>query len=390
MAKSSGKIQTIEIRFLESELENPFGWSQRWTSSRSIIIMRLKTTENYVGWGETYGSYNTCLEMASLAKLIIGEESGNINKINNMIFDQTFQSHGFAGSASSFISALDIALYDIRGKFLKEPISTLLGGSIKRKIPVYATGLYYLENFPIKPHIDEALGYVEEGFTGMKMKVGGLTINDDAKRVKQTRDAIGPNIKLMIDANEAYDKRTAIEMAELVQSSNITWFEEPCPSRDFYSNGYVTKNSKIPISGGESLRTSLEFSRVISENIFDIIQPDICSVGGVSEMRKVGNMANAFGVKINPHFWGTGISFAAVLHCMSVQPILNNSQINAPYENQSVLEFDQTPHPIRDELTNRFILKNSSIEVPQKPGLGIEINEEVLDKYLKGEIINVY
>ena len=178
-------------------------------------------------------------------------------------------------------------------------------------------------------------------------------------------------------------------MSELVHENNLTWFEEPCPSRDFHSNRYVTDNSKIPISGGESLHTSLEFSRVISENVFDIIQPDICSVGGVSEMRKVGNMANSFGVKINPHYWGTGISFAAVLHCMSVQPILNNSQINSPYENQSVLEFDQTPHPIREELTDRFILKGSSVEVPKNPGLGIEINEEVLDKYLKGEIIHV-
>lgn len=389
MLNSTGTIQSIEIRYLEAKLDKPFGWSQRWTTSRSIIILKLTTSENYVGWGETYGSYNTCLEMKSLAELVIGHDSDNINKINNKIFGQTFQSHAFAGAASSFVSALDIALYDIRGKFLNEPISTLLGGCLKRNIPVYATGLYYLEGFPIKPHLDEALGYVEKGFTGMKMKIGGLSINDDAKRVNQTREAIGPNIKLMIDANEAYDKRTALEMSELVSKDKITWFEEPCPSRDFHSNRYVTENSKIPISGGESLHTSLEFSRVISEDVFDIIQPDICSVGGVSEMRKVGSMANSFGVKINPHFWGTGISFAAVLHCMSVQPILNNSQINTPYENQSVLEFDQTPHPIRDELTDRFILKNSSVEVPQKPGLGIEINEEVLDKYIKGEIINV-
>ena len=388
MGNSTGTIQSIEIRYLEAKLDKPFGWSQSWTTSRSIIIMKLRTSENYIGWGETYGSYNTCLEMKHLAEFVIGEDSHNINKINNKIFEKTFQSHGFAG-ASSFMSALDIALYDIRGKFMNEPISTLLGGSLKIDIPVYATGLYYLEGFPIKPHIDEALGYIEDGFTGMKMKVGGLSISDDAKRVNQTREAIGPNIRLMIDANEAYDKRTALEMSELVHENNLTWFEEPCPSRDFHSNRYVTDNSKIPISGGESLHTSLEFSRVISENVFDIIQPDICSVGGVSEMRKVGNMANSFGVKINPHYWGTGISFAAVLHCMSVQPILNNSQINSPYENQSVLEFDQTPHPIREELTDRFILKGSSVEVPKNPGLGIEINEEVLDKYLKGEIIHV-
>ena len=152
----------------------------------------------------------------------------------------------------------------------------------------------------------------------------------------------------MFDANEAYDSSNALEFLKLVKDVNLEWFEEPCASRDDRSNKYVQRNSHIPISGGESLHTRWDFVPRMTDRTFDIFQPDICAVGGISEMYKVGIMAQSMGVKFNPHFWGTGISFTAALHALSVQPLSQISMNNIPYENESVLECDRTPHPVRE------------------------------------------
>jgi D-galactarolactone cycloisomerase len=221
----------------------------------------------------------------------------------------------------------------------------------------------------------------------MKMKVGALSLKEDADRIKATREAIGSDVRLMFDANESYDPSTALTFANMVVDQDITWFEEPCASRDFVGNKLVQEKSPIPISGGESLSTRWEFAPRLAERTFDIIQPDTCGVGGPSELHRVGLMAQAFGIKFNPHFWGTGISFAAAVHTLAVQPIGQIGQTNIPYQNESVLEFDQTPHPIRENLTESFFTqKNSRVEVPIAPGLGIEIDESVLERFTVGEV----
>ncbi len=287
-------------------------------------------------------------------------------------------------------SAIDTALYDIVGKSTGKAAAELMGGRMRDSIAVYATGLYYVDNYALKPHLEEATGYVEQGFTGMKMKVGALSLKEDADRIRATREAIGPDVNLMFDANESYDVASALTFAKMVADQDITWFEEPCASRDFVGNKIVQEKSPIPVSGGESLSTRWEFAPRLAERTFDIIQPDICGVGGPSEMHRVGLMAQAFGVKFNPHFWGTGISFAAALHSLALQPIGQIGQTNIPYQNESVLEFDQTPHPVRENLTEPFFTqKNSRVEVPTAPGLGVEIDESALERFTVGDPIIV-
>lgn len=384
------KIDRIEIRYVEAKLDKPFGWSQRWTDSRSVIVLKVLTDDGVVGWGETYGSPETIMGIASVAKLAIGENPSNISKVWHKIQRATYQSHGYAGIPVMAASAIDTALYDITGKSTGKAAAEVMGGRIRDSVAVYATGLYYVDNYALEPHIKEAVGYVNQGFTGMKMKVGALSLEEDAERVKATRNAIGSDINLMFDANESYDVTSALTFANMVADQQITWFEEPCASRDFIGNKQVQEKSPIPVSGGESLSTRWEFAPRLAERTFDIIQPDICGVGGPSEMHRVGLMAQAFGVKFNPHFWGTGISFAAALHSLALQPISQIGQSNIPYQNESVLEFDQTPHPVREELTQPFFTQNNSrVPVPTAPGLGIEIDESVLKRFTVGNVITI-
>ena len=381
------KIDRIEVRFVEAELDQPFGWSQRWTNTRSVVVLKVITDDGIVGWGETYGSLESVAAIASVARSAIGEDPANISQIWHKIHRATFQSHIYAGAPVMAASAIDTALHDIVGKATGKPVAEVMGGRIHDSIAVYATGLYYVDEYALQPHLDEAVGYVEQGFGGMKMKVGALSLKEDADRIKATRKAIGPDVRLMFDANESYDVASALTFANMVADQDLTWFEEPCASRDFIANKMVQDKSPIPISGGESLSTRWEFAPRFAERTFDIVQPDICGVGGPSEMHRVGLMAQAFGIKFNPHFWGTGISFAAALHALAVQPIGQIGQTNIPYQNESVLEFDQTPHPVRENLTEPFFTqKDSRVQVPTKPGLGIEVDEAVLERFTKDEV----
>ena len=164
---------------------------------------------------------------------------------------------------------------------------------------------------------------------------------------------------------------------------DLTWFEEPCGSYNDSGNLLVQQLGLMPIAGGESLKSRYEFAERLASHMFDIIQPDIVGAGGVSEMFKLGHMANAFGVHFNPHFWGTGISLSATLHVVACLPSNPPSDCPEPYINQSVMEFDRTPHPIRENLTDPiFDQVDSHIPVPTTPGIGVEVIEEEARRFL--------
>ena len=197
-----------------------------------------------------------------------------------------------------------------------------------------------------------------------------------------SRSDRGPAAALIVDANEGWDASTAIRFANAVADANIEWFEEPCPSYDDSANSLVRAQSPIPISGGESLKTRHEFTPRLAARVFDIVQPDIAVAGGISEMQVIAQMANSFGVKFHPHFWGTGISFAASLHLVSTLPFTPPKYVPEPYVNEPVLEFDQTPHSVRENITDGFTVTDSRVKVPDTPGLG---DMDAVERFTVGE-----
>jgi D-galactarolactone cycloisomerase len=285
----------------------------------------------------------------------------------------------YGGLGGSAISAVDIALWDITGKVMGVPISTLLGGRLRNHVAVYATGLYYTKGeFPDRL-LDEARGYVEAGFMGMKTKVGGLTIKEDVKRVSAIREAIGPDIFLAVDANCAYNPASAIRIGKRLENLDIHWFEEPVSGKDV--DGYLQVKSAvpIPIAGGEGWRTRFEFRDFLARNAIDIAQPDVVNVGGITEARHVAVMANAFGIKTNLHVWGSPIMIAASLHVSSVIPPCPRARVQRPFIQEPVMEYDRTPSQSRDNLSRiPFEFKDGFVKVPTEPGLGIEIDEDIL------------
>jgi D-galactarolactone cycloisomerase len=197
------RIAGVETYTLQAHLSRPFGWSQGWIDHRTAGIVKVTTDEGIVGWGEGATGPAAAVVQEILSPLIVGQDPTNRNGVWQRMFQGLYNGNVAGGFGGSAISAIDIALWDISGKAVGLPIFDLLGGRVRDKVAAYATGLYYTEGeFPSRL-LDEATGYVEAGFRGMKTKIGGLPIDEDVKRVGAIRNTIGPNIRLMVDANQA-------------------------------------------------------------------------------------------------------------------------------------------------------------------------------------------
>ena len=220
----------------------------------------------------------------------------------------------------------------------------------------------------------------------MKTKVGGLSIQKDVDRVKAIRNEIGPDIKLMIDANQAYNAYSAIRIADKLYDQDLMWFEEPVNAQDIEAYLQVKSKSPMAIAGGENLRTRYEFQNFLARRAYDIAQPDVINVGGITELRNVAMTANTFGIQVNPHVWGSPIMISASLNVASTIPLCPPTFEPEPFVQESVMEYDRTPSEIRDELCrDEFKFENGRLYVPEKPGLGIEIDENNLQKLISND-----
>ncbi|MRI00121.1 mandelate racemase/muconate lactonizing enzyme family protein [Kriegella sp. EG-1] len=372
------KITKVETFVLSNKLKENFFFSQWAYSERRICIVKITTDEGICGWGEGYGPADVIKSGINLVKpILIGE-----NPLENetLWFKMYRKTLDFArrGVLVAAISAVDVALWDLKGKILKQPVSVLMGGQHRKRVVPYATGLYFSDGDNlVSKLVAEAKTYVEQGFKAIKMKVG-LSISKDIILVKSVREAIGNDVNLMIDANHAYSLREATKLSRALEPFNIDWFEEPV-SPEFYKH-YKELRSKttIPIAGGECEYLRYGFQTLLENNSVDILQVDICGAGGLSEAKRISTLANTKGVEIIPHVWGTGIAFHAALHFIAnLEPI--PGRLYAP---EMYIEYDRTENDIRETLTAPSIkMKNGYIDIPQLPGLGIEVDEKVIRQF---------
>jgi D-galactarolactone cycloisomerase len=344
-----------------------------------VGILRVNTDEGITGWGEGCDGPAAAVVQRVLEPMLKDQDPMNRIGLWQMMFHALYNANLAVGFGGSAISAIDTALWDIAGKAKNMSVSDLLGGRIRDKVAVYATGLYYTEGEMEGRLIEEALGYVEAGYKGMKTKVGGLPMEEDVRRVAAIREALGSNIELMVDANQAFNATSAIRIGNRLTEYDILWFEEPVNAHDL--DGYLQVKSALPmaIAGGENLRTRFEFNDFLTRRAYDIVQPDVINAGGITEMRNIAMTANSLGIQVNPHVWGSPIMIAATLHVSATIPPCPPARKPEPYAQEPVMEFDRTPSAIRQELCSEpFDQKDGFVEVPTGPGLGIEIDEDAL------------
>ena len=373
------KITHVHTHVLEAPLTQPFAWSFNSTDKRGGCIVEIVTDTGLTGWGECYGAAElNAAVVHAFTGLLIGQDPLASEALWQLLYEK-FRDQGQKGVIISALSGVDIALWDIKGKHFNAPIHRLMGGPLRIDVEAYATGTYRLQQGD--PHdyiIKEVESYVREGFKGVKLKIG-FDVAEDAALIRAVRKAIGPQCKLMLDANHGYDTLEAIALGNLVADQDITWFEEPVIPEDLAAYCEVRARQPIPVAGGECEFTRLGFREVITRGAMDVVQPDTCGAGGLSECKKIADMAAAFGVRYAPHVWGTAIGLAAALQLLAVLPVPLRAKPREP-----LLEFDRSEHPFRQAVVTTPIEHiNGRVKVPTGPGLGIEINRETLQRFAK-------
>ena len=378
------KITDLKIHVLKSPLAEPFAFSQGWVKQRSATLLEILTDEGITGWGEAFAQGLEPPEIAAavidkaLKPLLIGADPLDIEVLWHRMYHMT-RDYGRKGSVVSGISAVDIALWDIAGKFHELPVYKLLGGAFRTRVQPYATGFYRIEGQGEAKRLGvEAIRHFEAGFSMMKVKLG-YGVDDDIACMSEVGRAIqGKPITLMVDTNHAYGRAEALKLGRALEEYDLRWYEEPVVPEDI--QGYVEMRQKLamPIAGGENEHTLYGFRDLLAAGAVDVAQPDLGSCGGISAGRHIIALAQSHGVQVNPHVWGSAIAQAASLQFIAAVPVAHHSL----FAQEPVLEYDRSSHPFRQQLITRPIQQAGGwVDIPSGPGLGVTVDRAVLEKF---------
>ena len=366
------KIADVRAYTLRVPLQKPWKIAGIVMSEMTATIVEVETDNHLVGYGEALtrlGPSATREVVTSILRpVLLGADPLNVDVLWERMF-ATMKSRGhWKGFMIEAISGADIALWDLIGKALDLPVSTLLGGRHRERLEVYASSIMLMDRDEM---VREARGLVARGFRKIKVKVG-MGVEVDAENLRAIREAVGPRIGIMIDANGGFSTEEALRLGTMLEPLQILWFEEPVPTYDLEGYARLTEALRIPIAGGESEFTRWGFRDLIVRGKAAVIQPDISRCGGFTEARKIAALASAYGVPVAPHTGAaSAVCIAAAVH------------LAASLSNLATFEHMFVENPLREDLLRVPVLDcvDGFIQVPRGPGLGIEIDRAKLDRY---------
>ena len=371
------KITSVKVYLLRHTLKEPNGVSVSvpLSQTREALLVRIETDAGLVGWGETAhisGARGTIVDQ--LAPLLIGQNPLDHRRLWREMWGSNFGN-------SMAVGAVETALNDVRGKALNLSIAELFGGRLRDRVPVYVSALAYTEGREIEEHYPQvAAEMVKRGHKAIKMRLGRYPVAREAAVAAKVREAVGPKIKLLADGNGGYTMGSALDMAHRLHELDFMYFEEPLPETIPHYIGYdeLRKKMPLPLAGGEGVDSRASAKSLIDRRAMDIIQPDISLCGGFGEALFIAEMAELAGIRCIPHCWGGDILIAASIQLLSLLP---DPHWGLPTDTP-LLEVDQTENPWRDGLAIKPLeFHDGFVTVSTKPGLGIEVNEEVVKKY---------
>jgi D-galactarolactone cycloisomerase len=375
------RITDVIAHQLVVDVDEPFTSSRGWVyKTKGALVVEVRTDTGITGWGDCYGPAAVCRSIVEslLKPSVIGRDPFDVEVIWEALYNKV-KDYGLTGMTISGISGIDIALWDIIGKACNQPIHKLIGGCFRPRLEAYATGLYFKDmNRLNEEAVEEARGYVEQGFRSIKMKIGLGSIKKDIERVAAVREAIGPDVQLMVDANHCFNVPQAINIGRELERLDVYWFEEPISPEDLDGYVEVTRALDVAVAGGENEFGKFSFRAILEKRAMDIVQPDVCAAGGLTECKKIAALAQAHSVQCVPHAWGTAIGLAATLHFLASLPDCPPCLVPIP----PLLEYEQTFNPFRDQLAGQpFAHDKGFVHVPTGPGLGIEIDRAILERH---------
>lgn len=335
------------------------------------VFLELHTDAGISGWGAAFSSKAQVVGALDwLKRFVVGEHALEIERVTEKLHELTFWL-GRGGAMTHAISAINIALWDIAGKAQGQPLHVVLGGAHETAVPAYGSVLFD----PIASLTERIQQMLQRGFRAIKLgwePFGHQPPADDEKLVKAARKAAGDSTALLIDAGGSYPfwkmrLKDALSRAKMLEQYNVYCFEEPLAPDDIEGYKRLTDASPVKIAHGEVLTRRQSFLPYFKERAMDIVQPDVAKVGGLSEMRRIGWMAQDYGIELIPHGWNTAVGVAADIHMVSTLPT------------DSFVEFN-VGNPLVEEIVSpRFELnEHGCLPVSAAPGLGIDIDRDRL------------
>jgi len=352
------------------------GWRKNW------IFVKVETDAGITGWGESYTQYDRDIAITShieeLARYLEGRDPFQIKHFTtHLAYDDYAQRRG-AMELWSAVSGIEIALWDIVGKATDQPIYNLLGGPVRDKIRVYANGWSFGAEDP-DDYARAAEKVLELGFTAMKLEptpgpwrtlVPKDHIRHAEKVVKKMRETVGPDVDILLDVHRRFAPMHAIEMANLLASYEPFWFEEPCPAENLDTMAEIRSQISLPVVTGEAIYNKTGFRPVLEKRAADILNPDVCSVGGILELKEIAAMAEPNYVAMSPHNYNsTVLGLAATVQASATMPNFLITEYFVPYEE------------LGTKVSSPLIQSGGYIQLPDAPGLGIEIDETAFNEF---------
>ena len=350
--------------------------------SFNTCLVEIDTDAGLTGLGEAkvgvgnLGNYAGVVALihAEYGPQLVGRDPRDISAIWELLYSgsrahyavrtgRTFPVLGRRGISVSALSGIDIALWDLLGKSLGQPVWRLLGGRLRDSVPAYASGGWA----PVDGIGDQLLDYVARGYRAVKMRVGLMDrdVDDSAARVLAARRALGPAIGLMVDAHGTWSVPEAQRFARKVEGADLAWLEEPVSPDNVPGQAEVRASTDIPIACGESEQTRFAFRDLLAARAVDICQPDVAIAGGITETLRIAALAAAHGATVAPHLWGSAILLGAGLHLATAVPAV------------TTVEYVRGENPLLTELVEEpFDLKDGAVTVSDRPGLGLTLRRD--------------
>ncbi|MFN8674923.1 MAG: mandelate racemase/muconate lactonizing enzyme family protein [Thermomicrobiales bacterium] len=383
-------VSTIKLRYT---VPTPLADAIHYMPERTVLLVRIETDTGLVGIGESaaYGGSLESMERVVLGDLrpsLLGEDPFAVTRLWQRMAYRSHQ-RGTAGMLMQAISGVDIALWDLIGQATSTPLYRLFG-AYRDELEAYASAGFYAGNKSSHDLAEEVGGYAARGFRGVKIKVGRnpevmlnplpdtwspdyatVSLDEDIARVQAARAALGPAVRLAIDANNAWTPTEAIQVMHALADQRVAWLEEPVWTEDLAGSAHVAQVLDVPVAGYETTTGLAGFRDLIAQRAVDIVQPDVIWSGGYTVCRKVAALAEAHRLPVIPHVFSSAVALVANMHLIASLP------------NAGLLEFDQNPNPLRSELleTPVELQPDGTVRLPDRPGLGIALNPEVIERY---------
>jgi D-galactarolactone cycloisomerase len=370
---SRGRITDVTAFPLSYEYPEPVGRLALGSAyKKDVVLVRVATEDGSVGYGESHHALSptTVAEYinTTLAPLVVGKDVFGHEVIWDSIYRRTVQTHGLNGGSVTAMSGIDIALWDLRGKLLDLPVYAMLGGQ-RQRIPCYSGSLSLGFDDP-DVLATEVRRLVElGGFGAVKLRVGD-SVAADLERVRHIRHEFGDGLDIMVDANTRYDLVDVFSLLAGLEECRVTWLEEPIPPDDVVGYAELRRSTRIPIATGENLHGRQQFLPLLQARGADILQPDPSKCGGITELKKIADLAVLHHVRLAPHASHSALNHAATLHVLSATT------------SRYYFESGVTDNPFANDVIKGAVGPTDGWAIaPDEPGLGVRVDESRLSEF---------